>query len=83
MDNIKIPNMLLIKNQLEQEFSNKFFKLILDNPYKNWDWDYISSNSNITMKDILNNPDKNWNWFYISSNPNITMKYILDNPDKN
>ena len=51
--------MLLIKDKLEQEFSNNFFKLILDNPDKNWDWNAISENPNITIRDILDNPDKN------------------------
>ena len=75
--------MSLIEYHLKQEFSDKFFKFILNNPNKGWDWDYISKNPNITMKTILDNPDKNWNWHYISINPNITMKFILDNPDKN
>ena len=71
-----------IKTHLNNEYSNKFFKLILDNPDKNWNWDYISRNPNITTKIILDNPDINWNWCFISLNPNITMKFILDNPDK-
>ena len=57
--NIKILTMTQIKTYLNVEYSNKFFKLILDNPDKNWDWNYISYNPNITMKFILDNPDKN------------------------
>ena len=54
---------------------------ILDNPDKDWDWYYISSNPNITMKDILDIPDKPWDWYWnwgeaISFNPNITMDII-------
>ena len=75
--------MIQIKHYLKDEYSNKFFKLILDNPDKNWDWNIISRNPNITIKIILNNPNENWDWNYISQNPNITMKFILDNPNKN
>ena len=71
-----------IKHYLKDEYSNKFFKLILDNPDKNWDWYAIGKNPNITMKIILDNPDKNWNWDAISENPNVLMKDILNNPDK-
>ena len=44
-------------------------KIINDNPDKPWNWKYISSNPNLTMKFILDNPDKPWDWFLISSNP--------------
>ena len=57
-------------------------KYINDNPDKNWNWEEISRNPNITMKFINDNPDKPWEWYFISENPNITMKDILDNPDK-
>ena len=57
-------------------------KDILDNPDKDWNWNYLSMNSNITMKDILDNPDKPWNWNYLSMNSNITIKDVKNNHDK-
>jgi len=38
---------------------------VLVNPDLPWDWDALSSNSNITMDHIKANPDadgKRWNW---------------------
>ena len=57
-------------------------KNIIDNPYKPWNWYWISRNPSITMKDINDNPNKSWKWECISENPSIIMKDILDNPDK-
>ena len=57
-------------------------KFIEKNPDKPWDWEGISSNSNITMKFIEKNPDKPWDWEGISSNSNLTMEFLENNPDK-
>ena len=45
-------------------------------PNKNWRWDYISCNLNITMEIIEKYPNKPWNWILISCNPNLTMEMI-------
>jgi hypothetical protein len=45
------------------------------NPDKPWDWEYISSNPNITMKIIEANPDKPWNESGIFQNPNNKLEY--------
>jgi hypothetical protein len=58
-----------IKSIVHTEFIDK-------HPDKPWDWYFISSNPNITMKDIEKSPDKPWSWDYISNNPNITTKFI-------
>ena len=71
-----------MEEHFKNEYSRKYCKFILNNPDKNWNWDDISKNPNITMKFILDNPDKDWDWEIISCNPNITMKDISDNPDK-
>ena len=49
---------------------NPLWELIKMFPDKNWDWDYISCNPNITFDIIINNLYKNatWNWKGISSN---------------
>ena len=59
-------------------FSNKWFNFILKNK-KDWNWDFISSNPNLTIQIILVNPDKKWNWYNISKNSNITMDDVLNN----
>ena len=57
--------MSLIEYHLKQEFSDRFFKFILNNRNKDWDWFHISENSNITIKTILDNPYEKWNWYGI------------------
>ena len=67
----------------ESEITNPLLKLV-ESVGEEWNWKYLSSNPNITMKDVLDNPDTNirkWNWDYLSKNPSITMKDVLDNPD--
>ena len=67
---------------IKKEWHNYWWQFINSNSDKDLNWDYISSNPNLTMDIINTNPDKPWNWCCISMNPNITMKDILDNPDK-
>lgn len=43
-----------------------------------WDWFYVSINSNITWDNILNHPDFNWNMIGISKNPNLSWKEIYE-----
>ena len=59
--------------QFEKEWSELWFSFILENPDREWDWDEISKNPNITWDIIRENPDREWNWYHgISYNPNIT-----------
>ena len=51
-------------------------------PDKDWSWNYISRNPNITIDIIETHPDKDWSWNYISCNPNITMEFIEKHPEK-
>ena len=72
-----------IANQLTKYYvSGEFWKLLINNPDKPWNWSKISCNPNITMEMINNNPDKLWDWSSISSNPKLTMEMINNNPDK-
>ena len=73
--NIGYPSM---KNKL----INHLQTLLLKYPNKLWDWDWISSNPNITLEFIEKYPDKPWHWICISGNPNITMEFIEKYPDK-
>jgi hypothetical protein len=60
----------------------KLLNIINDNPNKKWDWEFISSNPNITWEIIEANLDLPWSWDYISQNPNITMEIIETNLDE-
>ena len=51
-------------------------------PNKDWNWDFLSQNPNITFEFILQHPDKDWDWGVLSENPNITFEQVLQNPDK-
>ena len=46
-------------------------EFIEKHPDKDWNWDWISRNPNITMEMIEKIP-KPWNWRFISENSNIT-----------
>ena len=51
-------------NIYESKYYYGNYKKYSDKP---WDWDWISSNPNITMEIIEKYPDKPWNWNFISS----------------
>ena len=51
--------------------------MIQSNPDKEWDWEYISWNPNITWEIVQDNPDRDWNWFFLSGNPNITSPRLV------
>lgn len=53
---------------------------VLRYPNKDWDWDKLSENPNISMEFILKLSNKPWNWNYVSKNPNLTMD-VIDNLD--
>lgn len=59
--------------------SNDLVKLIEAFPEKQWDWNFISSNPNITWEYIQNNPQMKWDWCGISINPSVTWEIIQDN----
>ena len=64
---------------LEDEWTEGYWKFVCDNPDKNWKFDLISINPNITWDIIQDNPDKDWNWTLLSYNPNIGI--LHNNPD--
>ena len=61
---------------------NPLWYLILKYPKRNWNWQIISYNPNITWDIIQANPEKSWDWQRISKNPNITVKLIEANLNK-
>ena len=66
----KGKRIIKLKESINKEWSQYFFKFIKDNPMQNWNWYYISWNPNITMEIIRDNPIQNWNLFGISNNQN-------------
>ena len=72
----------ILYNKFLDEWSEEWFKIILNNPDEYWNWNFISQNPNITWNIIQANLDKPWNWDRLSENPNITWEIVRDNPDK-
>ena len=65
-----------------QPYTNHLWELIELYPDKNWDWNYISRNPNITWEIIQDNPDKDWDWGYISYNKFEKDKSIVTRNQK-
>jgi hypothetical protein len=67
-------------------FSKIWFSFIQNNPTKNWNWDDICRNPNLTWEIVSENlkssEPKPWVWWCLSINPSITMDIIRNNPDK-
>ena len=55
-------------NKFLDDWSERWFQFILDNPDKNWIYDHLSSNLNITWEIVQSNLDKPWNFDYLSRN---------------
>lgn len=55
-------------------------EIINNNPTKNWNYSYMSNNSNITFDFVKQHIDKPWDWRWLSQNPNITWDIIKQNP---
>jgi hypothetical protein len=60
------------------------WKNILDNSDKSWDWDFLSSRSDLNVSVITKISDKSWNWSKISENYALKKIYKLIEtfPDK-
>ena len=55
---------------------NPLIYLLEKYPTKDWDWDGLSWNSNVTIDFVDLHPDKSWDWFGLSLNPSVTMDYV-------
>ena len=51
-------------------------------PNKNWNYEWLSLNTNIIWEIVKNNPNKPWDYYYLSLNPNITWEIVKNNSDK-
>ena len=47
---------------LKDEYSDKWFNIILNNTNIQWNWFSIGRNPNVTMKLILKYPNEPWDW---------------------
>ena len=72
----------VFREQIEHEWTAKFWRFIENQSDKPWSWNLLSSNPNITFDNVLAHPDKPWNWYGLSQNPNITFDIVLAHPDK-
>ena len=63
---------------LEDIWANDYLNFIQNNLDKDFDWEDLSYNQNITWELIHANPDKNWHWYSVSRNPN-TFMLVRDN----
>ncbi|RKO85626.1 hypothetical protein BDK51DRAFT_47811 [Blyttiomyces helicus] len=53
-----------------------------ENPDSPWDFQALSSHSNITMEFVNSNKDKPWDYRSMSCNPNLTIEFVNANLDK-
>ncbi len=72
----------IVSGKVDVTTDNDLILLLKTFPHKNWNYNYLSENPNITMKYVKENPDKDWSYKYLSLNPNITMEDVKLNPDK-
>jgi hypothetical protein len=72
----------VFREQVEKEWTEKYWKFVKDNIDKPWQWDWLSLNPNITFDMVQSYPDKSWDWDYLSLNPNITFDIVHAHPDK-
>ena len=55
-------------NKFLDEWSEKWFQFIKDNPHKDWCYIWLSENPNITWEIVQANPDKPWDFQLLSWN---------------
>ena len=75
----RVKRAIEFRNLLNKRWRLKFWSFIHENPYKQWDWKYLSFDPNITWDVIRDNPNKPWDQSSISFNPNITWDVIENN----
>ena len=72
----------VFREQVEDEWKEKYWKFIENNIDKSWNWGLLSSNPNITFDIVLDYPNKPWDWRQLSRNQNITFDMIQSHPEK-
>ena len=86
IDIINAKILKIIMNQKEHnlrvEWGAIWFQYILDHPEKDWNYEVLCGNPNVTWELIQSYPNLLNNWDCISANPNITWDIIQENPNK-
>lgn len=67
--------------QAEQNWPNEWFRFILENLDKNWEWFGLSNHRNVTWDLIQTYRDLPWVRNGVAENPNITPEVIQARPD--
>lgn len=81
--NVKYRKYILkLDRQYEKLKSNQLTKFLEEYPNKNWNWNFISENPNITIGYIKMHPTFPWHFKNIFKNPNLTIDFILSNIGK-
>ena len=57
---------------------SNWFDYIKENPDKDWNYNALSLNPNITWEIVQSNPDKKWNYHFLSLN-NMTKDPFFQN----
>lgn len=60
------------------EETNELIKILEAFPGKDWDWEELSGNPNITESYIKKNLDRPWDWEELAYNPNIHTRFIIE-----
>lgn len=68
-------------NGFPVQLNMDWFSYILKHPKKNWNWEAISSNPNITWEIVQAYPKKKWDYTSLATNPNITWEIIQAHPE--
>ena len=58
-----------LRQRWKEEYCKEWFQFILYNQGQDWDYNWLSTNLNITWDIIQNNPDINWSHWSLSTNP--------------
>jgi hypothetical protein len=77
LKNIEDSYIKIANKSWDDNYINFIQSLLVDY----WNWNWLSSNPNITMDMVLSYPKLPWNWHDLSTNPNITMDMVLSHPE--
>ncbi len=70
-----------ISYSLYSNNENINWDLLIEDPYQEWEWEFLSKNKSLDWKIIKDNFDYPWSWYELSKNPNIKLEIIFENKD--
>lgn len=76
-------NLQIYKNYMSEPYEvveewNDLTRLIYAFPWREWDWEALSSNPNLTECFLRDHMDKDWDWDMICCNPSISVRFIME-----